>query len=89
VCNVSFIVYCALFERGVLFCVICVFVLCIIVVPLPPGKTNLQFKYNNNNNKYFHCDDPSSIPGYVILNLWWTKWHWGRFSISNNNVSEE
>jgi hypothetical protein len=33
-------VCCVLFEHGVLFCVICVFffVLCLTVVPLPPGK---------------------------------------------------
>jgi hypothetical protein len=31
-------VCCVLFERGALFCVMCIFVLCVIVVPLPPGK---------------------------------------------------
>jgi hypothetical protein len=32
-------VCCALFEHGLLFCVMCVIcVLCLIVVPLPPGK---------------------------------------------------
>jgi hypothetical protein len=23
---------------------------------------------------------PSSSPGKVMWDLWWTKWHWGRFS---------
>jgi hypothetical protein len=49
VCNVSFIVcvvLCAvLFERGVVFCV-----LCLIVVPLPPGKNTSAVQLNNNNN---------------------------------------
>jgi hypothetical protein len=33
------------FERGVLFCVILVFVLCLTVVQLPPGKIHFQFSY--------------------------------------------
>jgi hypothetical protein len=33
------------FDGGVLFCV-----LCLIVVPLPPGKNPLADKINNNNN---------------------------------------
>jgi hypothetical protein len=45
--NVSFIVcvaWCAvLFERGEIFCV-----LCLIVVPLPPGKPPLAVQLNNN-----------------------------------------
>jgi hypothetical protein len=43
-CFCSF-VYCVLFERGVLLCV-----LCIIVVPLPPGTNPFAVKINNNNN---------------------------------------
>jgi hypothetical protein len=27
----------------------------------------------------FHRDDPGSIPGQVMWDLWWTKWHWGMF----------
>jgi hypothetical protein len=27
---------------------------------------------------------PGSKPGLVIWNLWWTKWHWGRFSPSTS-----
>jgi hypothetical protein len=23
-----------------------------------------------------------SIPGQVMGDLWWTKWHWGRFPLS-------
>jgi hypothetical protein len=40
VCSVSFIfcaVLCAVFECGVLFCV-----LCLIIVPLPPGKNPIS-----------------------------------------------
>jgi hypothetical protein len=25
---------------------------------------------------------PGSTPGQVMWDLWWTKWHWGRFSPS-------
>jgi hypothetical protein len=40
-----------LFERGVLFCVMHVIcMLCLIVVPLPPGKNPFAVKINNNNN---------------------------------------
>jgi hypothetical protein len=42
VCN---FVCCVLFECGVLFCV-----LCVIVVPLPPGTNPFAVKINNNNN---------------------------------------
>jgi hypothetical protein len=49
VCNVSFIICvvlcCVLFERGVLVCVMCYYVLCLNVVSLPPGKPHLQLKY--------------------------------------------
>jgi hypothetical protein len=38
-------VCCVLFERGVLFCV-----LCLIVVPLPPGETPFAVQLNNNTN---------------------------------------
>jgi hypothetical protein len=26
--------------------------------------------------------DPGSSPGQIMWNLWWTKWHWDRFSPS-------
>jgi hypothetical protein len=43
-------VCCVLFERGVLFYVMCVIcVLCLIVVPLPPGENPFVVKINNNN----------------------------------------
>jgi hypothetical protein len=46
-------VCCVFFERGVLVCVICVFrVLCLILLPLPPGKNQFALQLNNNNN-YF------------------------------------
>jgi hypothetical protein len=38
-------VCCDLFERGGLFCV-----LCLIVLPLRPGKNPFAVKINNNNN---------------------------------------
>jgi hypothetical protein len=38
-------VCCVLFQCGVLF-----FVLCLIVVPLPPGTNPFAVKINNNNN---------------------------------------
>jgi hypothetical protein len=36
-----------LFERGVILCDICIFVLCLIALQLPPGK----MPNNNHNNK--------------------------------------
>jgi hypothetical protein len=51
VCSMSFVVCVVLCECGVLFCVMCViWVLCLIVVPFPPGKNPFAFKINNNNN---------------------------------------
>jgi hypothetical protein len=48
-CSVSFIVcvvLCAVFRLSVvLFCV-----MCLIVVPLPPGQNPFAVKINNNNN---------------------------------------
>jgi hypothetical protein len=46
VCNVPFIicvVLCAVFcfEHGVILCDTCIFVFCLIVVPLPPGKNHI------------------------------------------------
>jgi hypothetical protein len=38
-------VCCILFERGVIFCV-----LCRIVIPLPPGKNRFAVELNNDNN---------------------------------------
>jgi hypothetical protein len=42
VCNVLYclcsLVGCVLFERGVLFCEVCVFACCLLIVPLLPGK---------------------------------------------------
>jgi hypothetical protein len=29
-----------------------------------------------------HVGGPGSILGQVMWDLWWTKWHWGRFSPS-------
>jgi hypothetical protein len=45
-------VCCVLFERGVIFCVMCVIsVLCLIVVPLPPDKNPFAVKINNNGGE--------------------------------------
>jgi hypothetical protein len=48
----SFIVYVALcavlFERGVIVCVMCIFVLGLNVVPLPPDKNPFAVQLNNN-----------------------------------------
>jgi hypothetical protein len=44
-------VLCAvLFERFVLFCVICIVVCCTSVVPLPSDKNLLAVQVNDNNN---------------------------------------
>jgi hypothetical protein len=49
-----------LFERGVLFCVMCVIlVLCLIAVPLPPGKNSFTVKINNNSIQFFVIYVPS------------------------------
>jgi hypothetical protein len=29
-----------------------------------------------------HCGGRDSSPGQSMWDLWWTKWHWGRFSLS-------
>jgi hypothetical protein len=38
------------------------------------------------SNTYYtlasHRGGQGSIPGQVMWDLWWTKWHWGRFSPS-------
>jgi hypothetical protein len=31
-----------------------------------------------------HRDAPCSIPGKLMLDLWWTKWLWGRISMSTS-----
>jgi hypothetical protein len=31
-----------------------------------------------------HSGDPGSIPGQVMWDLWWTKWHLDRFTQSNS-----
>jgi hypothetical protein len=31
-----------------------------------------------------HSGDPGSMPGQVMWDLCWTKWHWGRFSLSTS-----
>jgi hypothetical protein len=46
VCPVVCVVLCAVFRLSV----VCYFVLCLIVVPLPPGKHPFAVKINNNKN---------------------------------------
>jgi hypothetical protein len=36
--------------RGIILCDICIFVLCLIVVPLPQGKNPFAVQLNSNNN---------------------------------------
>jgi hypothetical protein len=53
-------VCCVLFERGVLYCVMCViYVLYLILVQLPTGKNPFAVKINNSELKIFfrtvHC----------------------------------
>jgi hypothetical protein len=51
----------------VLLCVICVFVCCLIVVPLPPGENPFaaQLNNNSNNNKIGGRVDPRKIPRFL------------------------
>jgi hypothetical protein len=63
-------VWCVLFERGVIFCVICVF--CLIVVPLPPGKNPFAVQFNNNNNKPARCRKQAQLclsPAWLTENV--------------------
>jgi hypothetical protein len=49
---------CVLLERCVIFCVIRVFLCCLIVVSLPPGKYPFAVQLNNNNNNNNNIYDP-------------------------------
>jgi hypothetical protein len=51
------VVLCTVFRLIVmLFCVMCViYVLCLIAVPLPPGKNPFAVKINNNNENGLRC----------------------------------
>jgi hypothetical protein len=31
-----------------------------------------------------HCGCPGSIPSQIMWDLWWAKWHWGRFAPSTS-----
>jgi hypothetical protein len=55
-----------LFERGVLFVMRVICVLCLIVVPPPPGKTPFALKINNNKKYWVTCIN-DEIPVRVIL----------------------
>jgi hypothetical protein len=35
-----------------------------------------------------HRSGPGSSPGQVMLDLWWAKWHWGRFSPANSHSTD-
>jgi len=32
----------------------------------------------------FHCGGPGLILNQSICDLWWTKWHWARISLSTS-----
>jgi hypothetical protein len=36
------------------------------------------------NRRFLIAAGLASIPGQFLTDLWWTKWHWGRFSRSNS-----
>jgi hypothetical protein len=38
----------------------------------------------STNGEKMHIGFWGSIPGLVKWDLWWTKWHWGRFSPSTS-----
>jgi hypothetical protein len=73
VCNVHFIVcvdLCAVFcLRMVCYFVRCVYfcLLCLIVVPLPPGRNPFAVQLNNNNNK-LHITSCKQC-SYLLLNM--------------------
>jgi hypothetical protein len=50
--SVCSFVCCVSFYRGVILCDVCC-LLCLIVLPLPPGKNQFAVKTNNNNKIIF------------------------------------
>jgi hypothetical protein len=36
-------------------------------------------QYDNHDQFKDHRGGLGSSPGQVVWDLWWTKWHWGRF----------
>jgi hypothetical protein len=47
-----------------------------------PTQDNTNTEYGRAIAQAFsHCDGPGSIPGQVMWDLWWTKWHCGRFPL--------
>jgi hypothetical protein len=54
-------VCCVLFDRGVILCDVCICLLCLIVLPLPPGKNPFAVKINNNYNKFINFSIISSL----------------------------
>jgi hypothetical protein len=46
---------------------------------------NFTYKLNKKFlSRYFPPRRPAFKPGSVMWDLWWTKWHWGRFSPSTS-----
>jgi hypothetical protein len=42
-------------------------------------------EYEDMGNKHREKSERTgSSPGQVMWDLWWTKWHWGRFSPSTS-----
>jgi hypothetical protein len=49
--SIAFVALCAvLFDRSVILCDMCIHVLYLTVLSLPPGKNPLTVQLNNNNN---------------------------------------
>jgi hypothetical protein len=42
----------------------------------------LRHHCSDNQSQAPHRGGLGSIPGQIMWDLWWTKWHWGRFSPS-------
>jgi hypothetical protein len=52
------------------WCDICIFVLCLIVVPLPPGKNLIAIQLNNNNNVFRpHVGKLQNVTA-LLVRLW-------------------
>jgi hypothetical protein len=59
-------VCCVLFERCA---ILCICVLCLIVVSLPPVKNAFAIQLNNNKNNYY-LQTKASIHNSLILSCW-------------------
>jgi hypothetical protein len=55
-----------------------------IHVPLALHKSQVTSSEARAIAQASHRGDSSSIPRYVMLDLWMTQWYWGRFSPSTS-----